>query len=204
MTLGLVALIACGGGTLTVSGDTGAVTAADDTGLTGDTGGTTDTLDTVDTEDTTPPDPIADTSVWSSELTFNYDGWGTDYDCVDEVITETSAPPTEQELVLLSAECPACTAFYDTTPSTSQICGWLDLPTSELRGLVLGDTWAQVYRFSGNVDDGFTGEILDSAATFDGWTAAFSATLTIWWTDLDVDGVVSFPETSPEEPPETE
>jgi hypothetical protein len=207
MVISLVTLIACGGGVLVVDGDTGSVdttpdTGADDTGA-DDTGaddtGADDTGNTTDTEDTTPPEPIADTSVWSSELIFNYDTWGDDGDCVDEVVHESSYAPSKVELAALAVECPACSTFYWTVPDTAQICGWLDLPTEELRGLVLGDDWAQVYRFSGSLEDGFSGDLLDSAGTFDGWTVTFSAVLSIWWTDLNVEGTVTFPETYPDD-----
>ncbi len=199
MVISLVSLIACGGGTLVL--DDGGGGSTPDTGVadTSDTGGVTDSAGTADTQDTTPPEPVPDTSVWASELIFNYDTWGDDGDCVDEVVHETSYEPNPAELAGLEAECPACTAFYWTVPDTNQICGWLDLPPEELRGLVLGDDWAQVYRFSGSVDDGYDGDLLDSAASFDGWTVQFSAVLDVWWTDLNVDGTLTFPETFPED-----
>ncbi len=193
----LLALVACsGGGVVVVGGDTGsATTASSDTGATGDTGASSDS-GTADTEDTTPPEPVPDTSVWEGEIVFNYDTWGEDGDCNDERVSETSYRPTEAELAALAAECPACTDFYWTVPSEAQICGWLDLPPEDLRGLVLGDGWAQVYRFSGSVEEGFEGELLDSAATYDGWTVTFTAELSVWWTPLYVEGTLTFPETS--------
>ena len=159
MLVSLVSLIACGTGTLVVEG--GTETSVADTGVDTDTGldtgrdtglDTGSTTDTEDTEDTEPPEPVADTTVWNSQIVFNYDTWGDDGDCVDEVVSETSYPPSEPELAMLSMECPACTNFYWVVPSTDQICGWLDLPSEELRGLVLEDGWAQVYRFSGSLE----------------------------------------------------
>jgi hypothetical protein len=203
MIVGFFSLLACSGGVVVI-GDTGSVATASDSGLATDTGTETNpgdtggTQDTVDTEDTTPPEPVPDTSVWNSELIFNYDTWGEDGDCVDELVTEISSVPSNDELAALSAECPACTAFYRTYPSTTVICNWIDIPESELRGLVLGDDWAQVYSFSGSVQDGFVGEVVDSAATYDGWTVTFSAVFEVWWVDLFLDGTITFPETFPQ------
>ncbi len=161
--------------------------ATDDPGVTDDTGAA------AETEDTMPPEPVPDTSVWDADLIFNYDPWGEDYDCVDEFVHETGEAPSVEELAGLQAECPACTEFYWAMPSEQEICGWIPLEPG-LRGLVFGDGWAQVYLFEGTVEDGYSGSLLDSAATFDGWTVTFSGAMTIFFTDLLVSGTLTFPE----------
>ncbi len=148
--------------------------------------------DTGDTGTTTePPDPVPDLTVWDAELYFSYESWTGD--CEPELVSELGGPPEDFEIEPLLAACPGCTALYEAFPSTTEVCGWIELPDSDMRGLVLGDDWAQVYRFEGNASDGYEAVLLDNTATFDGWTVAFAAEISYWVT-LDVEGTLTFPE----------
>jgi hypothetical protein len=186
----------CGSGKVgVVGGDTGTVSASDtaaatDSGAVGDSGGDTGTAKE-------PQEPLPDLSVWQADLTFSYDTWGDSYDCVGDTITESGSAiesgSTYDDMVEL---CPSCTVFYETSFDTTTVCDWIELPEGDLRGVSFGDTWAAVYRFD-ETDSGLTMDLMDSNAPFDGWAFEFEYVFS-YWVDVDVVGVVTYPEADPE------
>ncbi|MCK6522310.1 hypothetical protein L6R49_12815 [Myxococcota bacterium] len=198
-------LAACSKGavTLTVgndSGDAGADsaepsgddTASDDTGEADDTSGGEDTSPP---EDTTPPEPVPDTSRYTGELIFSYDHWSSD--CAGDTVIEEATAVSEDDAAAMKAACPSCTLFYEIKLDKAEVCSWINVEENDYRGLALGDGWAFVYRFNEDKGD-FTAELLDSTATFDGWTVKFDTTFDYWGVDVQVVGAYTFPEAAAE------
>ena len=190
--------------TLDVGDDTGRGGAdsgdpsSDDTGATDDTsGGGDDTSggDTSPPEDTTPPEPVPDTSRYTGELVFSYDSWG---GCNgDSAVVEEAVAVSEDTAAAMKAACPSCSHFYEVTLDKSQVCNWINIEANDYRGLSLGDGWAFVYRFT--EDNGeFSAELLDSTATYDGWTVNFDSTFDYWGVEVQVVGAYTFPEAAAE------
>lgn len=190
--------------TLDVGDDTGGGGAdsgdpsSDDTGATDDTsGGGDDTSgeDTSPPEDTTPPEPVPDTSRYTGELVFSYDSWG---GCNgDSAVVEEAVAVSEDTAAAMKAACPSCSHFYEVTLDKNQVCSWINIEENDYRGLSLGDGWAFVYRFT--EDNGeFSAELLDSTATYDGWTVNFDTTFEYFTVDVQVVGTYTFPEAAAE------
>ena len=190
--------------TLDVGDDTGRGGAdsgdpsSDDTGATDDTsGGGDDTSgeDTSPPEDTTPPEPVPDTSRYTGELVFSYDSWG---GCNgDSAVVEEAVAVSEDTAAAMKAACPSCSHFYEVTLDKNQVCSWINIEENDYRGLSLGDGWAFVYRFT--EDNGeFSAELLDSTATYDGWTVNFDSTFDYWGVEVQVVGAYTFPEAAAE------
>ena len=190
--------------TLDVGDDTGRGGAdsgdpsSDDTGATDDTsGGGDDTSgeDTSPPEDTTPPEPVPDTSRYTGELLFSYDVWGTG--CEGDAVVEEAVAVSEDTAAAMKAACPSCSHFYEVTLDKNQVCSWINIEENDYRGLSLGDGWAFVYRFT--EDNGeFSAELLDSTATYDGWTVNFDSTFDYWGVEVQVVGAYTFPEAAAE------
>ena len=190
--------------TLVVGDDTGRGGAdsgdpsSDDTGATDDTsGGGDDTSgeDTSPPEDTTPPEPGPDTSRYTGELVFSYDSWG---GCNgDSAVVEEAVAVSEDTAAAMKAACPSCSHFYEVTLDKNQVCSWINIEENDYRGLSLGDGWAFVYRFT--EDNGeYTAELLDSTATYDGWTVNFDTSFDYWCVEVQVVGAYTFPEAAAE------
>lgn len=179
-------LAACKANTLTL-GDSGAAEDGSpaDSGAPGDDSGGDDSP-----VDSTPPEPQPDLSQYSGTLTFSYESWG---GCDGDTVTETATEVSVEDHPELRDACPACDHFYQITLDRGEVCEWVDVLEEDWRGLVLGDTWAQVYRFD-ETDDGFSETLLDNGAEFDGWTVEFETAFSYWGLDVQVEGVYTFPE----------
>lgn len=188
--------VGCGSGKVgVVDGDTGTVGAGDTAAAT-DSGAASDSGAGADTA-AEPQEPVPDLSVWQADLTFSYDTWGDAYDCAGDLVTESgSAIESGSTYDAMVELCPSCTSFYETTFDATVVCDWIELPEGDLRGVALGDTWAAVYRFD-ETDSGLTMDLMDSNAPFDGWSFEFEYVFS-YWVDVDVVGVVTYPEADPE------
>ena len=176
MTAILLTLFACSGGSIAV-----------------DTGG-----ETGDTEEV-EPDPVPDNSRYTAELTWELDSVIDSWDCTDTTI-ETGEPVTDEDmLAAMTAVCPLCDYFYVATQDKEPCEGNLNVPDPDYRGVVLGESAAQLYQLDEN-DGDFESVPLDMAAGFDGWTMSFKAVpFEIWGTDLHVSGTWEFPGMIPED-----
>ena len=187
--------------TLDVGDDTGGGGAdsgdpsSDDTDDTSGGGDDTSGGDTSPPEDTTPPEPVPDTSRYTGELVFSYDSWG---GCKgDSTVVEEAVAVSEDTAAAMKAACPSCSHFYEVTLDKNQVCSWINIEENDYRGLSLGDGWAFVYRFT--EDNGeFSAELLDSTATYDGWTVSFDSTFDYWGVEVQVVGAYTFPEAAAE------
>lgn len=199
-------LAACSKGavTLTVGDDTGGGgqdsgdPTNDDTGGGGDdTGAADDTSggDTSPPEDTTPPEPVPDTSRYSGELVFSYDHWSSD--CAGDTVLEEAVAVSESDAAAMKAACPSCSLFYEVKLDKNEVCSWINIEENDYRGLALGDGWAFVYRFTEDKGE-FSAELIDSTATFDGWTVSFDTSFDYWGVDVQLVGDYTFPELAPE------
>lgn len=179
-------------------GDSGDVSSDDTaTGSDDTSGGGDDTSgeDTSPPEDTTPPEPVPDTSRYAGELVFSYDHWSGD--CAGDTVVEEAVAVSEDTAAAMKAACPSCSHFYEVTLDKSQVCSWINIEANDYRGLSLGDGWAFVYRFT--EDNGeFSAELLDSTATYDGWTVSFDTSFAYWGVDVQVAGAYTFPEAAAE------
>lgn len=177
MTALLISLLACSGGTVAVETDTG------------------DTADTGEPE----PDPVPDNSRYTVEMTWVFDSVVDSWDCTDTSV-ETGVPVTDQLTLEGMAEaCPLCDYFYIATQDSEPCDGNLNVPDPDYRGVVLGETAAQLYRMESN-DGDYEATVLDQAASFDGWTLSFTAVpFEVWGSDLTVTGTWEFPELVVEE-----
>jgi hypothetical protein len=176
MTALLLTFFACSGGSVSV----------DDSG------------DTADTEEP-EPDPVPDNARYTAELTWSLDSVVDSWDCTDTSI-ETGEPVSDEDMLEAMAEvCPLCDYFYVATQDEAPCDGDLNVPDPDYRGVVLGETAAQLYQLE--EDDGeFEAIPLDMAAAYDGWTLSFSAVpFEIWGTDLNVSGTWEFPGMIPED-----
>ena len=191
-----LSLFACKPGTVSNDDDTG--TSGADTGGGDDTsGGGDDTSgeDTSPPEDTTPPEPVPDTSRYTGELVFSYDSWG---GCNgDSAVVEEAVAVSEDTAAAMKAACPSCSHFYEVTLDKNQVCSWINIEENDYRGLSLGDGWAFVYRFTEDKGE-FSAELLDSTATYDGWTVNFDSTFDYWGVEVQVVGAYTFPEAAAE------
>lgn len=187
--------------TLDVGDDTGSGGAdsgdpsSDDTDDTSGGGDDTSGEDTSPPEDTTPPEPVPDTSRYTGELVFSYDSWG---GCNgDSAVVEEAVAVSEDTAAAMKAACPSCSHFYEVTLDKSQVCSWINIEENDYRGLSLGDGWAFVYRFT--EDNGeFSAELLDSTATYDGWTVNFDSSFDYWGVEVQIVGAYTFPEAAAE------
>lgn len=173
------------------SDDTGD-SSGDDTGAGGDD--TSGGEDTSPPEDTTPPEPVADTSRYSGELVFSYDSWG---GCGGDTVVEEAVAVSESTAAAMKAACPSCSHFYEVTLDKSQVCSWINIEDKDYRGLSLGDGWAFVYRFTEDKGE-FSADLLDSTATYDGWTVNFDSSFDYWGVEVQIVGAYTFPEAAAE------
>jgi hypothetical protein len=165
----VLTLFACRGGTLTIDD-----TATDDTG------------DVVE-------EPVPDFSAYEAQLEWTYDTWGDSYDCTDSTVEyATEITLEDDDYDALKDACPLCSNLYEITYDRAELCEWIDIPDPDFRGLVFGEGSAQVYRFDQR-DEGFSEDLLDNAATWDGWTLTFSADVS-YFGELNVVGTTTFPE----------
>lgn len=183
----LLPLLGCSANTLKI-GDSGDLSgdSADNTGADSDDPGGDDSP--VDSE---PPAPEPDYSQYSGTLTFSYEVWGTT--CEGELVNETAQAAEADEAAALADACPACDWFYRASLDKGEVCGWIDIAEDDWRGVVLGDSWAQIYRFDAS-DGGYDATLLDDGAGFDGWTITFDTTFSYWGVDVRVEGSYTYPE----------
>lgn len=135
-------------------------------------------------------EPQPDYSVWQGSRVFSYDSYWDGYDCSGDDVGESGHELTGSDRDRLAVGCPACQHFYEVTPDSDHACDWIRLASPTWRGLVLGDGWAQVFAF----DDEGVAELLDGAATFDGWTLDYHYTAEPYHNvEVDVVGQVTFP-----------
>lgn len=177
MTAILLTIFACSGGSVVVDTDTG---------------------ETADTQEP-DPDPVPDNSRYTVELTWFFDSAVDSLDCTDTSI-ETGVPVTDQlTLEGMAQVCPLCDYFYIATQDEQPCDGNLRVPDPDYRGVVLGDSAAQLYQIEHDSGEYETVE-LDMAAAYDGWTLDFSAVpFEIWGAELTVSGTWQFPEMIPED-----
>ena len=168
----LLLSLACAPGTLVLTNDEGVV--VDDTGLAAD--------DTGDTDDTDDRSGDPDTSVWIGERNID-----TEEGCSGTLTEEGFELGPEWEYYdYVVDRCPECHHFYYVEVFEQEVCG-IDVANEVIRGLVLGDDWAEVWTFYPDDPDA-----LDADATFDGWTIEYDYRL--WDGYLDIEGQVEFPE----------
>lgn len=199
LVLAALALGACEGGSVQLGGKGGG---AGDSGGGHDDSGTPETDDTGDdssaddsgddsADDTAPPAPMPDYSVWDGSRTFSYSSsWG---DC-SESTTEFGEEITEGDTYdALVEACPDCERIYEIGVSPDELCEWIGLSDPTYRGLVFGDDWAAVYGFDWGWDGDVEADLLDSDASFDGWTISYGYELDYGVT-LEIEGSLTFPE----------
>lgn len=151
-------------------------------------------LDDTAIQDTEAPvEPEPDFSSYEATLDWTYDTWGDSYDCTDATVEfGTEIVEGDEAWDALNAACPLCGHFYDVTYDRAELCGWIDIPDPDYRGMVFGESSAQVYRFDER-DGAFTEDLLDNAATWDGWTLGFTANVS-YLGDLNVVATTTYAE----------
>ena len=159
---------------------------------------TGNSIDLKDTEvaDTAPPEdtsPQPDMSQYTSTLDVTFDTWGDSYDCTDVVDEDGDLIEDEDDLEALSAACPLCTHFYEAVPERTQLCEseYLTLPDSSIRGFVFGEGAAAVYTFDERDSGDYEAELMDNAATWDGWTLNYSGE-TSGWAGVEIEAELTF------------
>ena len=147
--------------------------------------------DTAEPVDTAPVEPEPDFGRYEGQLAWTYDTWGDSYDCADaSVETAVEIAVEDARYEGLTAACPLCAHFYEVTYDNAEVCGWIEIPNPDFRGMVFGEGSAQVYRF--DEDDGdYQETLLDNAAAWDGWTLSFSTDFQVFG-DLFVDSAATF------------
>jgi hypothetical protein len=131
-------------------------------------------------------EPVADLSVWIGERIFITD------DC-EEQATEVGHELTADNwdgYEDAHNDCPNCDRIYYVAVSPEEICG-VPVTTERYRGVDFNeDGTAYVYDFGRG-----GASVLDSAATFDGWTLNYEYEYSTW---LTLVGTVNYPEVETE------
>ena len=175
------------------AGDTGLGSATADSGSDGssDGGGTTTDSENSQPEDSGSPGG-PDFSTWLGARTFSYDTYGDVYDCEGDEIGETGSLIEGTLAASMSAACVSCDLFYELIPAKETACGWINITSPTWRGLVLGDTWAQIYSIQMDGGQVEAVELLDQEAAYDGHTISYAYQIDYGVT-LDITGWVTFP-----------
>ena len=165
--------------------DTGSDSAAgDDTGdSTGDSGDSADTVDS---------GPQPDYSEWEGARQFVIDS---DWWSCDDSTREYAAPVSDSDMETAMAEaCPECDALYEVSVSPDTVCDYIGLSDPAWRGVVFGDGFAAVYTFSEDWGGDISAELLDSGASFDGWTISYAYEIDYYGQTVSITGTMEFPE----------
>ena len=142
-----------------------------------------------DADSDTDADPETDWTAYEGSRTFSASVMG--YACEDTTAdsgVEITSGDAYDQLVDL---CPACTHYYENTPTEDAVCdGYLALSTT-YRGVLVAESGVLAYFYSEG-DSGLYEAANDASVSFDGENMAFDYELDFYGVPVNVVGEMNF------------